>query len=232
MGATRAQLGYRCAVKRAVGIVVLVLVANGCRREQKQPAEVNAQEALEPRGLYISNAGETDARVKKAFPNGVASEDARPQIGTAPPPPDDRAPDPRSDIVVEIESPSPVDLAAVLAAVKPRPEGILTFIKGMTADGEWQYVEDQNATGPYKRVAAQITFTDVDAPASQDHVERQIAWARAALGKLSKRPATVSMTSAEAFARATAAFDLKRTLTDEAIDVGVVVAAPKGKKLA
>ncbi len=40
------------------------------------------------------------------------------------------------------------------------------------------------------------------------------------------------MSSAQALARATAAFELKQTLTEEALDVGVVIAAPTGKKFA
>ena len=66
--------------------------------------------------------------------------------------------------------------------------------------------------------------TDVDAPAAQAHVERQIEWARGALGKLGERPVTVSMTAAQAVARATAVFKLKQSLADDAIDVGLVIA--------
>lgn len=224
-------------MKRAIAVVVLVIAASGCRGAQKKadvnkrdPVEV-AQDVLDPDKLYISNSAETNARVVNAFPKGVASEDARSIVGSAPPPPDDRAPDPSSEIVVEIDPSSPVDLATVRAALKPRAEGGLTFIKGTTGDGKWEFVEDENATGPYTRVAVEVMITDVDAPASQADVERQIEWARGALGKLDKRPVTASMTSARAVARATAAFKLRRSLTDDAIGVGVVIAAPKGKKL-
>jgi hypothetical protein len=227
-------------VQRAVALVVIVLVAYGCRRERKEPVEVKtrdeidqaAKDVLDPKGLYISNTAETDARVQKAFPKGVASEDARATIGSAPPPPENDAPDPTADIVVEIELAPSAALAAVRAAVKPRPEGAATFVKGMLADGKWQYAEDQNATGPYTRVAVEISFIDIDAPVSEPLVERQITWARRALGHLGQRAPTVSMTSARALATATAAFKLKHTLTDDAIDVGVVIVAPKGKKFA
>lgn len=225
-------------MKGAVGLVVVAVLTTGCRGEQKPEVQQRdevaqaAQDLLDPKNFYITTSRETNARVQNAFPRGVAREDARATIGSAPPPPQSEAPDSSADVVVEVEVAPPVDLAAVRAVAKPRPEGILTFVKGMLADGKWQFVEDDNATGPYTRVAVEISFVDVDGPVSQATVEAQIGWARSALGKLGKRAPTASMTSAQALARATAAFALKKTLTDEALDMGIVIAAPSGKKFA
>ena len=225
-------------MKRAVAVaVVLVIVASGCRRAEKQaevknhdPAPVVPQ-VVDPDKLYVTTSTENDARVRQAFPKGVASEDARSIVGSAPPPPEERAPDPSSEVVVATEPAKPVDLATVRAALKGRPEGAMTFIKGMTADGKWDFVEDPGATGPYTRVAVEVHITEVEKPTPQANIEREIAWARTGLAKLDKR-VTTSMTSAQAVARATAAFDLRRSLTDDAVDVGVAIVAPQGKKLA
>lgn len=182
---------------------------------------------LEGQGLYLTTASESAARVQRAFPDGVATEDVRSLIGSAPPPPSDRGPDPRSTIVVEVETSSPVDVAAIRAATSGSGSKA-PFIQGMLADGQWQYVADRGATGPYTRLAAAIEFVDVDAPAAQGQVERQISWARAALGDLGKQPATASMTAAQAYATATMALRLRKTLTD--VDAGIMIVAPAGKK--
>jgi hypothetical protein len=186
---------------------------------------------LKAQGLYIGTATETDARVQKVFPNGVASEDARASIGTAPPPPaDDPAPDPSSDVVVAIDVPNAVDLATVRKVVNPRPKGNQSFVKALTTTGKWEYVDDRAATGPYNRVAITVSFVDIDAPVPAADLDREIEWARTALSSLGKGAPTVSMTRADALAKASAAFKLKQKLTDEALDLGLVIVAPKGKK--
>lgn len=184
---------------------------------------------LSEHGLYLTTSSESADRVQRAFPDGVTREDARSRIGTAPPPPSDRGPDPRSTIVVEVVPASPIDVATIRAAMS-RSGDKPTSIQGMLADGQWQYVADKPATGPYTRLAASIDFVDRDAPAAQAQLERQIAWARTTLGALAKQPATVSMTAAQAFATAQAALRLQETLTD--VDVGVKIVAPSGKQFA
>lgn len=92
---------------------------------------------LDENNLYITTATETDERVRKVFPNGVASEDARATIGTAPPPPSADASDPASDIVVALDLAKPVDLATVRAAVRRPCGGVLYFVRGSTASGVW-----------------------------------------------------------------------------------------------
>lgn len=169
---------------------------------------VSSSDLPMPAGMFLSTASQTNARVQRAFPSGVASEDARALIGTAPAPPDDRAPDPTKMIVIAAEPSTPVTVAAVLDEAASQPESAYTFIKGLTADGAWQYVKDRRATGPYTRVAVEIMFLDHDAPVPRLQVERQIRWARGALGALAGRPPTESMTSAVALARANAAFIL------------------------
>lgn len=181
---------------------------------------------LSEHGLYVSTASEAAARVRRAFPDGVASEDARALIGTAPPPPSDGGPDPRSTIVVEVVASSPIDVATIRAA-RSRPGGKKPSIEGMLADGRWQYVTDPRATGPYTRLAAAIYFVALDAPVPPGELERQITWARALLGQLGRQPATVSMTAAHAHATAQAAFRLKATVADS--DVGLMIVAPRGK---
>jgi hypothetical protein len=186
---------------------------------------------LSAQGLYIATASETDARVQKVFPKGVASEDARASIGTAPPPPaDDPAPDPSSDVVVAIDVPNTVDLATVRRAVDSRPKGSQSFVKALTTRGTWEYVDDRAATGPYNRVAITISFVDIDAPVPAADLDREIEWARTALSSLGKGAPAASMTRADAVAKASAAFKLKQTLTDEALDIGLVIVAPKGTK--
>ncbi|MBA3462160.1 MAG: hypothetical protein H0T46_19525 [Deltaproteobacteria bacterium] len=182
--------------------------------------------------MFLSTSSQTNARVQRAFPSGAASEDARALIGTAPAPPDDRAPDRTSVIVIEIELSTPVAVAAVLDEAASQPESAHTFIKGLTADGAWQHVKDRRATGPYTHVAVEIMFLDHDAPVPRLQVERQIRWARGALGALADRPPTESMTSAAALARANAAFDLRASFEDHGVDVGVMVVAPEGKRFA
>lgn len=224
---------------RSTTIVVLGLavVVSGCRGRRTAPASghdrdavaASAQDVLNAQGLYVTTASESAARVRRAFPDGVASEDVRSLVGTAPPPPSDRGPDPRSTIVVEVAPSSPIDVGTIRAATSGSGNKAPS-IEGMLADGAWQFVADQGATGPYTRLAAAIEFVDVDAPVSPEQVERQIRWARAALGDLGKRPATASMTAAQAYAAATTAVRLSETLTD--VDVGIMIVAPAGKKFA
>lgn len=220
-------------------LVLIAAFASGCRHERKEPKPVTASDEgardpgglLKAQGLYLGTASETDARVQKVFPKGVASEDARASIGTAPSPPDDGpAPDPGSDVVVAIEVPDGVELATVRKALSPRPKGNQSFVKALTTTGKWEYVDDRTATGPYKRVAITVSFVDSDAPVPAADLDREIEWARTALASLGKIAPTVSMTRAEAVAKASAVFKLKQTLTDDALDVGLVIAAPKDKK--
>lgn len=185
---------------------------------------------LDENNLYVTTATETDERVRKVFPNGVASEDARATIGTAPPPPSEHASDPASDIVVALDLAKPVDLATVRAAVTRPPGGVLCFVRGLTASGVWQYVGDQDATGPYTRLVVEISSIGLDAPVPASDLDRAITWARNALATLDSRAPTVSMTGAQAVAKAEAAFKLKQELTTDGIDVGVVIVPAKGKR--
>jgi hypothetical protein len=219
-------------------IILIAALANGCRHEREEPPQVTASDEgvrdptgwLKAQGLYLGTSSETDARVQKVFPKGVASEDAREAIGIAPPPPDDRAPDPTCDVVIAIEVPTAIDLATVRKAVNPRPKGNQSFVKALTTAGKWEYVDDRTATGPYNHVAVTVSFVDIDAPVSAAALDREIEWARTALGSLGKGAPTVSMSRAQAVAKASAVFKLKQTLTDDALDAGLMIVAPKGKK--
>lgn len=182
------------------------------------------------RSVLVVTASETNARVQKAFPTGVATEDARASIGSAPPPPDDPAPDPGSDVVVAIELPNAVDLAAVRNAVNPRPKGNRSFVKAQTTSGTWEYVDARTATGPYNRVAVTASFVGLDAPVPAADLDREIEWARTALSTLGNAAPTVSMTVADAIAKASAVLELRQTLADDGLEVGLGIAAPKGTK--
>ena len=223
-------------MRRAIVFLACVLLVTACRRERRESPPVDedgakgAQRILEENNLYVTTAAETDERVRAVFPKGVASEDARARIGTAPPPPTDNDPDPSAAIVVALDLARPLDVATVRAAVTPPTGGVLCVVKGLTTGNAWQYVEDNGATGPYARVVVEISFVAIDAPESAADLDRAITWARNAFAKLDKRPPTISMTSAQAIAKAKAAFSVKQQLTDDVTDVGVVIVAPSGKK--
>ena len=182
---------------------------------------------LSAQGLYVTTASDSAARVQRAFPAGVTSEDARSLVGTAPAPPSGAGPAPQSTIVVEVATSSPIDVATIRAATARAVDKTPT-IHGMLPDGQWQYVADKRATGPYTRLAAAIDFIAVDAPVPQEQVERQIGWARTTLSDLGSQPATVSMTAAHAYTTAQAAFRLKATLTDDV--VGLKIVAPDSRQ--
>ncbi len=218
----------------ATVLAVVIVLTGGCRRssEEKPSTAVVAPRAADPlaaNGLGLRTSADADARVRAVFPHGVATEDARAAIGTAPAPPDDVALDPTSEWIGEIVPTGPLELATVRAAL-PGPlvgTGPGHFVKAQTREGAWEYVEDETARGPYVRVAVSVSLADIDEAISAAALDREIAWTRAFLQKLDPREPTASITRAQALARSAAAFKLRRQLHDD-IDIGLAILAPKG----
>lgn len=226
--------------------VVIVVGTIGCRRasEKKQsaapaPSPVMIEDAaptpgdlLSANGLGLRTSTEADARVRNVFPHGVATEDARAEIGTSPAPPDDVAPDPMAEWIGELVLTQPLELATVRAALPPRPGANAAghFVRAQTRAGAWEYVEDETARGPYVRVAVEVSIVDIDEPVTAAELDREIAWTRTFLGKLEAREPTVSMTRRQAIAKGESAFKLRKQLSDDDISIGLAIVAQNGKK--
>jgi hypothetical protein len=187
---------------------------------------------LSASGLGLRTSADADARVRSVFPRGVATEDARAEIGTAPHPPEDRAPDPTAEWIGELVLTKPVELAIVRAALPPPlgANGAGHFVMAQTRAGAWEYVEDEAARGPYARVAVEVSIVDVDKPVTAAALDLEIAWTRTFLRRLDAREPTASMTRTQALARGAAAFKLRKQLSDDDIDIGLAIVAPNGNK--
>jgi hypothetical protein len=222
----------------SVGVMRSIVVAltcvyalSACRKAAEAKTEQRTEVPVNPfavEGLALRTSSDADDRVRRVFPNGPATQDGRKEVGAAPVPPDDRAPDPTSEWVAEITASPPLALAAVQAAIPPKPEGREPTVMGRTANGAWEYVQDDSAKGPFDKVAVTVMITDIDKPASAEDLDRGIAWARTLFSKIGTVP-TEPISKAQALVRAATVYKLREKLRDDSLNVGVVVVAPSGK---
>lgn len=231
---------------RCVAIVgLLFALATACKRSteshappQASPGSASevAKDLLAPNGLEIRTSSDSEERVRNVFPRGPATEDARKEVGVAPPPPaDDPTPDPSSDWIAELALPTALAGETVRAALPPTEgKGHNHFVKGRTPAGAWLYVEDDRTkTEQLERVAIEVGFVQADEAITASELQREVAWARALAVRLGVKTPTFSMTNEQALAKAKATIDLHRRL-DKIGDtsVGLVLTAPPGKKFA
>ena len=190
--------------------------------------------AVLPPDLFISTESDSSERVRHAFPNGVATEDARAEIGTAPPPPDDDAPDGTQSFVVKIALSAPVSAARARAALPESDAGRTTerWVKGRSSGtGKWVHVRDMAAAdATFSRLAVIVDLIDLDKAVDVPRLERELQWAQSFASKLDAAVPTSSMTPRQAAAKAQGALDARKEYSDEAVDVGVVIAAPKSQR--
>lgn len=221
---------------RGAVIVAVVAVAAGCKHDaapaksgDPDSGSAGASDALGPPGLRITTSDESDARVKAAFPTGPASEDARAQLGTAPPPPDIGVPQPDSAWIATIVPPPGATTDTVKKAL-PAHTGAAHTVMGKSA-GRWLFVEDARKDRPaIDELAIVVALIDVDDTITAPQLEREEVWANAAAKALGAAPPTFAMTPAQAADKATAAVAMRDKLHDD-LDVGVAVVGPTGKQI-
>lgn len=220
---------YGPRVRSILAFVLLAACVIACRRDKTKDVPESVGSAIPPPNLVLATQEETNERVRAAFPSGVATEDARAEIGTAPAPPDITRPDRDGEIIVEATFDPPLALAAIRAQLASRTNRASSSVYGHLGGDRWQFVEDDDATGPYVGLAIAVSFVEIDDPAPLAEVERELAWARGVFGKLGKPAPTVSMTAPDAIARAKAAITLRESLKDQTT-AGVAILAPAGTK--
>ncbi len=194
-------------------------------------AEPGAKPAL-PDGLFLATADETKDRVRRVFPNGPATQDAREEVGTAPPPPDPLIPDGAQSFVSEINPAAPVGGAQARAALPPsEADRIERRVEGrLVGSDEWMSVEDEEAEGKnFSRLAVVVDLVAVDTPVDAARLSKEVAWAGAFAAKLGAPAPTSSMSPGDAVAKARAAMAARKKFSDEDLDVGVAIVAAKGK---
>jgi hypothetical protein len=187
---------------------------------------------LDPAGLVLLTTAETNARVRAVFPNGVATEDARAAIGTAPAPVNGDAPEPASEWVAEITPPTPLPVERLRAAL-PADGGALPrhWVKGRVVGSDQWLHHDAPVPTRFDRVAVVVDlFESEDRAVTLDQYESEAALARALARSLQAPEPTFSLTAAQAAAKATRALAARKQYPPEAIDVGVVIQAPRGKR--
>jgi hypothetical protein len=204
------------------------------------PSSASAGGALDPKNLFLSTTAETNERVRRVFPKGVASEDARAEIGTAPAPPEG-ALDAAIAWVVEIvlaESVSEDQLRAALAPAGTAKRGSHD-VRGRLAGSErWVHCAGCVTLGPgdapaartFDRIAVMRDFVEGERATTAAEFEAEAAWARALGTRLKARETTVPMATAVAVKKAGEALAAKKLYSEEALDVSVVVEAAKGRR--
>jgi hypothetical protein len=185
---------------------------------------------LAPPGFVLTTESESNNRVARLFPGGPATEEARAEIGTAPPPPDDDGPDGEAEWVAEIAvATTSTDVLAALPP--PDPKHTDRWVKGRLEGGRWVHVEDSEVAR-FDRVAVIVDLVDDDKATTAAAIDAEAEVARVLASKLGAPAPAFSMTSASAVAKAASALALRRRFDDKAVDVGVVVSAAPGKRFA
>jgi hypothetical protein len=189
---------------------------------------------LEAHGLFLSTSSQTDARVQRIFPNGVATKDAQAEVGTAPPPPRGDLPDGTNAFVSEIVLRAPIDAARARAALPPRDRRRSErWVKGVSGSGQWRHFADVAAEDvTFSRIAVIVELLDEGKPVDVPRIEREAECARALALRLDAPPPSLSMTPREATAKAKAAVEARAVYADEDVDFGVVITAPNGGRFA
>jgi hypothetical protein len=187
---------------------------------------------LDPKDLFVTTATESNERVRRVFPNGVASEDAGSEVGTAAPPPDDDVPDGTQSFVSEIVPPTPVSARQVRDALPALDASrIERWVKGLAGAGRWLDVHDGDAdAATFSRIAVIVDLVELHKPVDVPHLERETQWARALASKLGAPAPSFSMTPQQAAAKAMDATAARAKFSDDDVDIGVVIAAPKAKR--
>lgn len=215
-------------------LLIGLVLTTACRRHETPAPAVapppNPSNFDVTSDMSLTTSGAMADQVRAAFPNGVASQDVRAEIGTAPAPPDGSEPDPTAEIVVSVDLSTPATMATLKTATVAPPTATLVIPRAMTSTNKWFFIDDPRATGPFTRIAISVSFIDVDKPESAADIDRAVAWSRAALAKLDPKPASVSMSTSDALARANAAFELLAEIADPQLDVGVRVGAAPGTR--
>ena len=193
------------------------------------------QDLLDPAGLALGSASESKSRVDLVFPKGIATEDARTEIGTAPAPPEDDAPDGHESWVAEIALPKP-SMAEDVRGALPRGDASMAdhWIKGrVVGSAHWLHVADADRATSFDRVAVIVDLVrrlpDAKALSNAD-VERELAWARAFATSLGAAAPAPSLSAAQAISKGEAVLALRRRFTDDQLDASVAIVAPAGKR--
>lgn len=205
------------------------------------PPSSAAPSPLDPKNLFLSSGDEARARVKRAFPDGVASEDATAQIGTAAAEPGDDVIDLQSSFVVSITLASPVTGETIRAASPPDEAGVTdtsngeetvllhTLVGKGPAMPAWVQVSDAQEDTTFDHLAVKVDLINDGAPVPASRFSREAAWARGLAKHLGAKASEPSMPPAQAEKKGKAALDLRQKYVDETLEVSVLVKTPDGR---
>lgn len=229
---------------RATALIAFALLGAACRSRScgEAPPAPKTLAAADGADADIdpAAAGQTE-RVVRAFPHGVASENAHAEIGDAPAPPAFAAPDPGSALVATIElRPDAGSQAALAAAVGPDDEAkgphAARRIRGHDpASDRWMNVTTAPATTVFDRVAFVVDLVDESKrprrARTAAELETHAAFARGVATSVGKGAPSFSATPAEAEKKATAAAATLDSFGDvDAMYVTLVVTPAAGKR--
>lgn len=106
----------------SAALIGLLLLGTACRGRSCGKTPSARELALAEAGLEVLTAEQANDRVSRVFPRGVASENARAEIGEAPAPPVVVGPEADSSFIATIElredATKPAKIAAALGSVK------------------------------------------------------------------------------------------------------------------